>query len=91
MLRRIGDEQLQGTLTVKEVRSILNKYGVPYNEFALKAMIRQSKQHRVKQFMHKCYKFAAGFIKALWLCLMYKLSRTGKYVKGGTVDGRKDM
>jgi len=91
MIRTFNDKQLQGTLTVKEVRNILNKYHVPYNEFAMRAMVKQAKQHHVKWFLHKCRVYTVAFFKALWYCITQKAHCVGKYAKGGVKRGRKDV
>ena len=90
MALKITEEQLHRTLTIREIRCILNRYGVPYNEFAFKVMIVQAKPHRFKLFMRKCGVYAITFFKAVWHSIKTSGHR-GKYAKGGVKRGRKDM
>lgn len=90
MAVKITEEQLQRTLTIREVRGILNKYGVPYNEFAAKEMIKKAKPHRIKLFMHKCGVYTIAFFKAVWHSIK-TCRRHGKYARGGVNRGRKNV
>lgn len=95
-MKLYNDEQLRGTLTVREVQDILNKYGVPFNEFVLKSMVRQAKHHPVERFVYRCWVLLKAFAKFLWKKLEAYLFGDGKYDKSKTNkevtdDGRKDV
>jgi hypothetical protein len=89
-MQKNSDERLNYTLTVCQVRVILNKYQVPFNEHALNAMLRTAKKPRIKIALIKCWK-CVKFVTWLLCDSIKKVVYKPKYSKGGIRHGRKDM